>query len=377
MCVFLKSKNSKKKTQGGNYRFLAFLICLILSAGAVSGCGFRSEGQGSEGSGAESSSDGSSAERTTFQMDTLIVQQWYGKNAKNTCDKIEAELTKLENEISLYIDDSEIAKINAAAGESYVQVSDDVFNLLKESKELCEESGGDFDITIAPLVLLWDITGEDPHVPKQSEIDEALAKVDYTKLLLNEEDKSVMLADNGMKIDLGGAAKGYAASMLRDIVEKNDVSGYISLGGNMLVEGKNPDGSDFVVGIRDPNNDYNHYFATITLDGYTMATSSSTERYFEENGVIYHHILDPKTGYPGDTDLLQVSVVAKDGLLADALSTTIFLKGSECLSEYLNRDDCMVLAVTKDNKVYGSEKIWDIVTESNTQDYEFDKDFRG
>ena len=104
-----------------------------------------------------------------------------------------------------------------------------------------------------------------------------------------------------------------------------------------------------------------------------MATSSAAEIFFEEDGVRYHHILDPKTGYPSDTDLLQVTVVSKDGLLADALSTTIFSKGSECLEEYMNRDDCMVLAVTEDKKVYGSDEIWEFVTPADTETYSFEE----
>ncbi len=176
-----------------------------------------------------------------------------------------------------------------------------------------------------------------------------------------------------MKIDLGGDGKGYVTARMKDIVDKYDVTGYLSVGGNMLVVGKNPDGRDFTVGIRDPLKDSNSYFATINIEGYTMATSSAAEIFFEEDGVEYHHILDPKTGYPGDTDLLQVTVVSKDGLLADALSTTIFLKGSECLDEYMQRDDCMVLAVTKDKNVYGSEGIWDRVSPVDDSGYTFEE----
>ena len=314
------------------------------------------------------------AESTSYIMSTMVTQKWYGDNATDICSEIEKALQEFEQRTSLYIDDSEISAINEAAGKEYVKVSDETYDILKRSKQLCVESGGAFDITVGSLVLLWNINGQDgdPRVPSQSEIDEALKKVDYEKLLLNDEDKSVMLAEEGMKIDLGGDGKGYATARMKSIVDKYEATGYLSVGGNMLVVGKNPDGRDFTIGIRDPLKDANSYFATINIEGYTMATSSAAEIFFEENGVKYHHILDPKTGYPGDTDLLQVTVVSKDGLLADALSTTIFLKGSECLDEYMQRDDCMVLAVTKDKNVYGSDGIWDMLSPVYDSGYTFE-----
>ena len=180
-----------------------------------------------------------------------------------------------------------------------------------------------------------------------------------------------MLADEGMKIDLGGIAKGWAASEMKKIAEKNEVQGYLSLGGNVAVVGKNSNGKDISVGLRAPNGSENDYFATMNIEDYTMATSNGTERYFEQDGKTYIHILDPFTGYPVETDLLSVTVISKDGLLADALSTTIFMKGTESLGEYFSRDDCMVVAVTKDCKVYASDEVWQRLTPYNTNDYEF------
>lgn len=311
------------------------------------------------------------AESTAFLMDTIVTQRWYGEKAEETCIQIEQALADLEKELSLYEESSEIARINAAAGEEAVPVSEELYGWIDRAKTLCEESGGVFDITVAPLVLLWDVTGENPHVPAQKDIDAALEKVDYTRLILDEEVHSVMLAEKGMMLDLGGMAKGLAAGQMRKIAEENGVSGYLSIGGNMLVLGRKPDGSDFVIGIRDPQGDANDYFATVVIDGYTMATSSAVERFFEEDGIVYHHILDPFTGYPGKTDLLSVTVISEDGLLADALSTTIFLKGSICLPAYLDRDDCMVVAVTEDNVVYASEECRALLTPVNTQAYTF------
>ena len=320
---------------------------------------------------------GSASETATsyaYVMDTQMTQQWYGEKAEETCQQIEAAMQELEGQISLYREDSEISKINAAAGKEYVQVSDTVYDLIKRTKELSEESGGVFDLTIAPLSILWDVTGESPKVPSDQEIAKAQSKIDYRKVLLNEEERSVMLAEEGMMLDLGGSAKGMAAGLMRDIAETNGSQGYVSIGGNVLVVGKKPNGDDIEVGLRDVLGEQNDYYAILRMDGYTMATSSASDRYFEQDGVRYHHILDPFTGYPGESDLLSVGVVSEDGLLADTLSTTIFLKGSECLAEYMNRNDCMVIAVTQDREVVASEKLWDMLTVTDTQTYTFLKD---
>jgi thiamine biosynthesis lipoprotein len=183
-----------------------------------------------------------------------------------------------------------------------------------------------------------------------------------------------MLADAGMKLDLGGAAKGMAAGMMREIAVKNNVSGFLSIGGNMLVVGTKPDQSDFSVGIRDPRGESTDYFATVTLDGYTMATTGDYERYFEQDGVRYHHVIDPFTGYPSTQDLISVTVISEDGLLADCLSTAIFLQGSECLSDYFSRSDCMVLAVTDTFEVYASPDFWERMTPLEGTKYTFRSD---
>lgn len=373
----MKESQEKKFFRGQHMRSplffvkkIIFPVCLFAAASVLfTGCASCSF------SVSVNTPKGAASERTSYLMHTMVVQKWYGENAEETCDEIEDALSDFEAMASLYISGSEVSRINEAAGKGYVRVSDELFEMLKEAKQLCEESGGAFDITIGPLVLLWNISGQDgePHVPEQTDIDEAVSKVDYNKLLLDDENRAVMLEDEGMKLDLGGAAKGYAAGLMKSIAEKNGVSGYLSIGGNMLVVGKDPGGDPFVIGLRDPLKDSNSYFATIDITGYTMATSSAAEIFFEEDGVRYHHILDPKTGYPSDTDLLQVTVVSKDGLLADALSTTIFSKGSECLEEYMNRDDCMVLAVTKDKEVYGSDEIWELVTPADTEEYSFEE----
>jgi len=273
--------------------------------------------------------------------------------------------------VSLYSETSEIAAVNAAAGKEFVSVSADVYEILRGSAAVCEETGGLFDITIAPLSLLWDVTGADPHVPSDEEIAAARGKVDYRGLLFDDANHAVMLESEGMCLDLGGAAKGYAAGKMREIAEKNRVKGYLSIGGNMLVVGKKPNGGDYLIGLRDPRGDETDYFATVVIDGDTMATTGGYERWFEADGVRYHHVLDPFTGRPSTQDLLAVTVVAKDGLLADCLSTAVFLQGSAGLEAAFSREDCHVLAVTQSGDVYASAGFWERMTPAADAQYVF------
>ncbi|MEG1848964.1 MAG: FAD:protein FMN transferase [Oscillospiraceae bacterium] len=307
-----------------------------------------------------------------FVMNTLVEQRWYGEHAQEAYDEIIASLRTLEQKLSLYVETGEIAQLNAAAGKAPVAVSKDVYQLLKAAVACGEASDGAFDLTIAPLTLCWDIAGEHPHIPAQEEIDRARALVDYRKLRLDDQAQTAFLEEPGMQVDLGGVAKGMAASAMREIAQKHGVQGFLSIGGNMMVEGKKPDATDFRIGIRDPRADQTEYIAVLALDGLTMATTGDYERYFIENGVRYHHILDPFTGYPSQSDLISVTVISENGTLADCLSTTIFLQGSEALEHYFARDDCMVLAVTRDKKVYATPALWERLTvDPSKTDYTF------
>lgn len=307
-----------------------------------------------------------------FIMNTFVEQRWFGENAQQTYDEIVSALKSLESKLSLYVDNSEISELNSAAGKHPVALSDDCYFLLKEAVGYCEQSGGLFDITIAPLTLVWGITDTEPEIPTDDEIAAAQELVNYKNIIFDDSAKTVMLAQEGMSIDLGGIAKGMAAGAMRQYAEKNDSEGFLSIGGNMMVRGKKPDGGDFVIGIRDPRGEANEFIATVTLDGFTMATTGDYERFFEQDGVRYHHVLDPFTGRPSDSDLISVTVISENGTLADCLSTSIFLQGSKALDKYITRDDCMIVVVTKEKEVYASAALKDRLN-VNTQktDYKF------
>lgn len=307
-----------------------------------------------------------------FIMNTFVEQRWFGENAQQTYDEIVAALKDIEGKLSLYVENSEISELNAAAGKYPVALSDDCYSLLKEAVGYCEQSGGLFDITIAPLTLVWGITDIEPEIPSDEEIASAQALVNYKDIVFDDSAKTVMLAHEGMSIDLGGIAKGMAAGAMRQYAEKNKVDGFLSIGGNMMVLGKKPDGGDFVIGIRDPRGEASEFIATVTLDGFTMATTGDYERFFEKDGVRYHHVLDPFTGRPSESDLISVTVISQNGTLADCFSTSIFLQGSKALEKYIARDDCMIVAVTKEKEVYVSAALKDrIAVNTQKTDYKF------
>lgn len=333
-------------------------LCVFSAAMLLVGCSAKKEVKTAAG--------------VEFIMDTFIEQRWYGENAQKTYDDITSALREIEGSLSLYVEDSEISRLNAAAGKHPVALSDDCYSLLKEAAEYCGQSGGLFDITIAPLTLVWGITDDEPDIPDDDEIIAAQQLVNYRDIIFDDGAGTVMLAREGMSIDLGGIAKGMAAGKMRRYAEENGVSGFLSIGGNMMVCGKKPDGGDFVIGIRDPRGDQSEFIATVTLDGLTMATTGDYERYFEKDGVRYHHVLDPFTGRPSESDLISVTVISENGTLADCLSTSIFLQGSGALESYLNRDDCMIAAVTKDKEVYISPALGDrLKINSQKTEYRF------
>lgn len=302
--------------------------------------------------------EAASVDGVEFIMDTFVQQRWYGENAQSAYDEITARFKELEGKISVYDQDSELSLLNRSAGKEAVELSEEVYDLLKRSVALCSETDGSFDITIAPLSFLWNVTGESPTVPKESDIKALLPLVDYREISFNDESKAVMLKKEGMGVDLGGIAKGYAASLAREIAERHSVSGFVSVGGNMMVIGKKPDGEDFIVGLRDPRGSETQYIMSFPMPNLTMATTGDYERYFEKDGVRYHHVLAPDTGYPSNAGLISVTVLSEDGALTDFLSTAIFLQGRERLEEYLLREDILVIAVTDELEVFASPTVW-------------------
>jgi len=301
-----------------------------------------------------------------YALDTICTQQVIGGDAKAAANEVSAMLTRITNEMSMNAG-SDLFAVNAAAPEG-VQVSAETADVLQQALTYAALTSGAFDPTIGPVSALWDISG-DPRVPSAEELSEAVQLVDYTGVTLSGT--TVTLAQAGMMLDLGGIGKGYAADLAAQIYEKYGVqSALLNLGGNIFVYGAKEDGSDYRIGLRDPYGDENDYFAVLPVSNTSVVTSGIYERYFESDGVTYHHLFDPQTGYPANNGLAAVTVVCARSAEADALSTALFVMGLEDgLAFAQGLDGVEAVFVTTDKMVYvtdGVKEIIEIANESYT-----------
>ena len=303
-----------------------------------------------------------------FEMDTVMSYKLCGKNAEKTIDELKEYVSELDKKLSLYNEDSEVFKINQNAGKDFVKVSGETFEILSLSKELSKESGGALDLTVAPLTRLWGVNSDSAKVPTDEEIEIAKKLVDCDSLILDNQTMSVKLEIEGQAIDLGGFAKGYVCDKAVEICKKNNVKkGVIAIGGNVAIIGEKTS-----VSIRTPEKNSSGYFMSVEIKDEIIATSGGYERYFEENGKTYEHIIDPITGYTAQSDLLSVTVISKNGILTDALSTQLYVQGLDEVKSLLGETDFGIIAVDKNKAVYVSHHLKDTVklTESFS-DYHF------
>lgn len=243
-----------------------------------------------------------------------------------------ARIKDLGDRITINEPGSEIDKINENAGIEPVKVSSDIYYLVKTAKEYSVESKGAFNLVIGAITQLWRIGFDDARKPSQAEIDEALTKIDYNKVQLNDQKETVFLEEKGMIIDLGAIAKGYIADEVATVLRNEGVtSGIVDLGGNILVIGHSFRGSNqkWNIGIQDPNTARGTVIGTVQGADKTVVTSGVYERFLEVDGKTYHHIFDTKTGYPVDNELASVSILTDHSIDGDALTTMLFAKGLE------------------------------------------------
>lgn len=295
--------------------------------------------------------------KSDFKLDTYIDITLYGTDNGQLIDQIYDYIDQLENRLSLYKIGSDTYNIKKANG-TYEEVSDITINLINESLKYSNYTDGLFDVTAAPLIDLWAINSDKPHVPTTNELDETLAKIDYNKISV--ADNKVKL-DKHMYINLGAIAKGYIADLVvLKIKELGIANAIVNLGGNVYIMGTKPNGSDYKVGVQHPDMERNEYFAVYSGSNKSVVTSGTYERYYENNGIKYHHILNPCTGYPVDTDLKSVTIISDTSLEGDGLSTSTLLLGLEnSISLINNLENVGAVFVTKDNKIYITENIKD------------------
>ena len=283
-------------------------------------------------------------------MGTIVSVTLY-ESDDDKIDDIFSYIYSLDSMISRYNEKSYIAMINSNAGISPVTVPDEVYELMKVSLEMAKETDGLFNPAIGPLSSLWGFGTEDARVPSSDEIESVLPLLDWRKIKLSDDDNSVFLENEGMAIDLGAVGKGWAADMIDSYLDELCVEhALVNLGGNVLLHGGKADGSAWRVGIRDPENLSSSY-ASVAIEDGTVITSGGYQRYIEKDGEVYHHILNPETGYPFQTDILSATVIGDSGTLSDMLSTVIFASGSDKAEEIADKHDVSIILKLTDGSV--------------------------
>lgn len=295
-----------------------------------------------------------------FAMDTYMSLAAYGDHAQEALTAAAREINRLERELSRTVDGSDISKLNA---DGTAAISEETASLLSKALAYSDATGGLFDITVAPLVALWGITTDAPRVPAQSEIDALLPLVGSAHIHINGSEASL---DAGCGIDLGGIAKGYASDRVAEVFRAYGITGaVVSLGGNAYVCGTKPDGRAWSVEVRDPRNEEGSALLFSLTDAFAV-TSGGYQRFFTaDDGTVYQHIIDPRTGKPTQSDLLSVTIVAKNGTMADAYSTALYVMGAEdaCAFWRENSADFEMILITADSRVLYTQGLSDSITQ--------------
>ena len=300
-------------------------------------------------------------------MDTLMRVQLSGPKAEAAVQAAVAEVNRLDRLLSRTGEDSDVARINAHAGDGgEVTVSQETAVLLAQALEASAATGGAFDVTIAPVMDAWGFgTSEaELRVPAQDELSALLPLVDSGALHVDTTRNTARLDAPGAELDLGGIAKGYAADRLMALLSGYDVSSaLLNLGSSTIAAlGTRPDGGPWRIALRDPQ-DEDGQLLVLALSDQVLSTSGGYERFFEADGVVYHHILDPETGMPARSGLLSVTVVSDQGAEADALSTALYVMGPEqALDFWRTRDTFECILCLDDGTVLVTEGLEDAVT---------------
>lgn len=309
---------------------------------------------------------------TETMLHTVVQMQVYHENIDDVMQEAIAYMSEMEERFSTNLEGSDVYKINESAGIEPVEVHPETMEIIKRSIQIAEESDGLFDISIGALTNLWQIGSEDARVPKESEINEATELIDYEKIRLDEENMTVMLEEEGMSLELGGISKGYIGSGIVEIFnEHNITTAIINLGGNVVVMGTSPSNDEgWNVGVQDPDEVRGEIVGTQRVINAAIVTSGIYERYLEVEGVKYHHIMDPRTGYPLDNEISGVTVFAPTSFDGDSYSTALFLMGIDEGIEFINSKDGFEVAyVDKDGGVHLSEGIKNSFNLTNEEYY--------
>lgn len=316
-------KNLNKKS------LIAVILCAVIVFGIVS---------------YDFISGRSSCEKTSVAMGTVVTVKLFGFGAKNDLDKIETEINGLENSVlSWRKEGSDVYRINKGSG-TQVSVSPDTVKIIGQCIDISDDCGGVFDITIGNVTKLWDFGGNNQRLPSDDEIKTALGSVGYKNVSISG---NAVQIKKGQSLDLGAVGKGFVCDKIKELLDKGRTkSAVVSVGGSLLIYGNRT----FSVGIVNPDND-KQSMGTLKLKDTCVSTSGNYEKYFEQDGKRYHHILNATTGYPATSEFKSVTVVCESGLISDALSTVCYIAGYRKSIEILKKFDAEAVFIFNNNAV--------------------------
>lgn len=275
-------------------------------------------------------------QKTEELLGTVITCKVYGENGDKGLEKAFERAGEIEAAMSARQEDSELSKINKEAAEHPVIISDDLYQVIEKALYYAEKTEGAFDPTIGRLIDLWGIGTEKERVPSKSEIAALRDRKNYKNVILDKETKTIFYKNKDIKLDLGAIAKGYAGDEMKRILKEefHINNGILSLGGNIVTIGNKPDEGKWKVGIINPL-DTSKVYGTLESGEMTIVTSGNYERYFIKDGVRYHHIINPKTGYPAEEGVVSATIYGDCSMDADALSTASYIMGKDKAIELL------------------------------------------
>jgi thiamine biosynthesis lipoprotein len=288
-----------------------------------------------------------------FALNTYVSITLYGKSNEDLAKQAVAKVKYYENIFSKTLKGSQLYILNE---NGFISNADtDLYELVEKGKQFCEITQGSLDISIGPLTALWNITGASPKVPSDNEIAEALSLVNYENIKCTS-DNTIMLG-NGMQLDLGAIAKGFIADKIYEFLYENGVtSGIINLGGNILCIGDKPGKGSYTVGIQKPFGESQETILSLDITDMSVVTSGTYERYFEEDGKIYHHIIDPQTGCPAQSGLCSVTIISGDSFTGDCLSTACLVMGKDRALELVDSmEDVYAILIDDEMNIYYSD----------------------
>jgi len=306
------------------------------------------------------------AQRDFLAMDTFVSLTAYGANAAQAVNEAAETTVRLENLISATHTTSEIYIANNSAAKQFT-VSTQTADILRTALAMCARTNGNMDISLYPVVTAWGFTQAVHSVPDRAALDTLLQHVDYRKITV---DANTLHLPHPMMIDLGSIAKGYIADVCADIMAAHGVtSALLDFGGDLLAIGAKPDGTDWRIAVQDPL-DESAKLGIVSLRDKAIVTSGGYARFFAQNGEIYWHIIDPKTGTPARNGLISVTVIGETGTLCDGLSTALFVMGKEAaIAHHALYNDFDMILVTDENEVIITPNLRDSFTLLHTDIY--------